>query len=196
MSFGVIEALASRGPTDARADPASTRHERPADGVAQGRGLRTLHALMRDGQVQKCFLVTRQRQVGARQEAHRHAAAHGYAHRRRAHGESSQHGQRTVSIFEPVQFFGKKASLVEVELEIGRTDQIRVRAAHAGSPLARDEEYGEKKLTRRRRMGAQRMFLHAHQLSFTSPTRRRIQRGAPLPPDLAAVIDSLGEKKR
>jgi 23S rRNA-/tRNA-specific pseudouridylate synthase len=36
-----------------------------------------------------------------------------------------------VSVFKPVQFFGKRASLVEVALETGRTHQIRV---HARTP--------------------------------------------------------------
>ena len=47
-----------------------------------------------------------------------------------------------------MQFFGKKASLVEVSLETGRTHQIRVHAAHAAI-LAGDEKYGEKEFNER-----------------------------------------------
>ena len=57
--------------------------------------------------------------------------------------KAHESGKEAVSVFKPVQFFGKKATLVEVELETGRTHQIRVHAAHAGYPLAGDEKYGE-----------------------------------------------------
>ena len=56
--------------------------------------------------------------------------------------KAHESGKEAVSVFKPVQFFGKKASLVEVSLETGRTHQIRVHAAHAGYPLAGDEKYG------------------------------------------------------
>jgi 23S rRNA pseudouridine955/2504/2580 synthase len=56
-------------------------------------------------------------------------------------------GKEAVSVFKPVQFFGKRATLMEVSLETGRTHQIRVHAAHAGYPLAGDEKYGEQEFT-------------------------------------------------
>jgi 23S rRNA pseudouridine955/2504/2580 synthase len=92
-----------------------------------------------------------------------------------------------------MQFFGKKASLVEVSLETGRTHQIRVHAAHAGYPLAGDEKYGEEEFNEKaKEWGLKRMFLHAHQLSFVWPeTGMEFNASAPLPPDLAAVIDAL-----
>jgi hypothetical protein len=41
------------------------------------------------------------------------------------------------------------------------------------------------------------MFLHAHQLSFTWPdTGVEFSANAPLPPDLAAVLDLIGTQKR
>jgi hypothetical protein len=40
------------------------------------------------------------------------------------------------------------------------------------------------------------MFLHAHQLSFVWPdTGLQFSVSAPLPPELAAVVDSLGAPK-
>ena len=107
-------------------------------------------------------------------------------------------GKEAVSVFKPVQFFGKKASLVEVGLETGRTHQIRVHAAHAGYPLAGDEKYGDEEFNlRMKALGLTRMFLHAHQLSFVWPdSGMEFAVSTPLPADLAAVLDSLAEKKR
>ena len=47
-------------------------------------------------------------------------------------------------------------------------------------------------------LGLTRMFLHAHQVSFTWPdTGVEFNASAPLPADLAAVIDALnGPKKK
>jgi len=100
-------------------------------------------------------------------------------------------------VFKPVQFFGKKASLVEVSLETGRTHQIRVHAAHAGYPLAGDDKYGEEEFNKTMKAsGLTRMFLHAHQLSFTWPdTGVEFNASAPLPADLAAVVDALNAPK-
>ena len=55
VSFGVIEALrAARPEEDARAGPpARPRNQRVPARVAQARGLRALHALLREGQVEK-----------------------------------------------------------------------------------------------------------------------------------------------
>jgi len=107
--------------------------------------------------------------------------------------KAHESGKEAVSVFKPVQFFGKKASLVEVSLETGRTHQIRVHAAHAGYPLAGDEKYGEEEFNETMKAsGLTRMFLHAHQLSFTWPdTGVEFNASAPLPADLAAVVEVL-----
>ena len=111
--------------------------------------------------------------------------------------KAHESGKEAASVFKPVQFFGKKASLVEVELETGRTHQIRVHAAHAGYPLAGDEKYGEEEFNdKMKESGLTRMFLHAHHVSFTRPdTGVEFSASAPLPADLAAVIDWLNSPK-
>ena len=85
------------------------------------------------------------------------------------------------------------ADLLRAELETGRTHQIRVHAAHAGYPLAGDEKYGDAEFNEKMKAsGLTRMFLHAHQLSFVWPeTGVEFSVSAPLPADLAAVIDVL-----
>jgi 23S rRNA pseudouridine955/2504/2580 synthase len=112
--------------------------------------------------------------------------------------KAHESGKEAVSVFKPVEFFGKRASLVEVSLETGRTHQIRVHATHAGYPLAGDEKYGEEEFNvTMKAMGLTRMFLHAHQLSFVWPeTGVEFSVSAPLPAELAAVIDALGDAKR
>ncbi len=102
-----------------------------------------------------------------------------------------------VSVFSPVQSFRTRASVVEVDLETGRTHQIRVHAAHVGHPVAGDEKYGDKDFNARmREEGLERMFLHSHRISFDWPNGGDFSASAPLPKDLAAVLDALGESTR
>jgi len=62
---------------------------------------------------------------------------------------------------------GSRFSLVDVEIETGRTHQIRVHAASMAHPVLGDERYGDEKLNAFvRRKGASGMFLHARELSF------------------------------
>jgi 23S rRNA pseudouridine955/2504/2580 synthase len=111
--------------------------------------------------------------------------------------KAHESGKEAASLFKPVQFFGKKATLVEVALETGRTHQIRVHAAHAGYPLAGDEKYGDAEFNERMKAaGLERMFLHAHHLSFTWPeTGVEFTVSTPLPAELKAVLDRLTERK-
>jgi 23S rRNA pseudouridine955/2504/2580 synthase len=107
-------------------------------------------------------------------------------------------GKTSISEFAPVQFFDTLATLMEVRIDTGRTHQIRVHAAYAGHPVAGDEKYGDADFNRRlRELGLRRMFLHAASLSFTWPDRGTpFSVSAPLPLELAAVIDALGRQGR
>lgn len=61
-------------------------------------------------------------------------------------------------------------SLVAVDIETGRTHQIRVHLAHAGFPIAGDDKYGDFPLNRELvRRGMRRMYLHAARLAFSHP---------------------------
>lgn len=79
-------------------------------------------------------------------------------------------------------------TLVECSLETGRTHQIRVHMAHIGHPLVGDAVYGGAR-------GAPafgRQALHAWRLGLIHPvTREAMQWDSPLPPDFAALLDSL-----
>jgi 23S rRNA pseudouridine1911/1915/1917 synthase len=89
---------------------------------------------------------------------------------------------------------------VRVELETGRTHQIRVHLAHAGFPLVGDPVYGG-----RRRIpagcppqlaaelaGFARQALHAARLTLHHPaTRRELAWEAPLPEDMQRLLSAL-----
>jgi 23S rRNA pseudouridine1911/1915/1917 synthase len=82
----------------------------------------------------------------------------------------------------------RELSLLELRLETGRTHQIRVHLAAIGHPVAADRRYGWDDGL------APRTFLHAARLRFTHPiTGAEIQVESPLPPDLEAALQKLGE---
>jgi 23S rRNA pseudouridine955/2504/2580 synthase len=195
VSFGVIEALRAARPDETL--ELAHRLDRDTSGLLmvarKPSALRTLHALLREGKVEKKYLAL----VKGKWELGKKRIDVPLRTDIRVGGErtvkADASGKEAASVFKPVQFFGKKASLVEVTLETGRTHQIRVHAAHAGYPLAGDEKYGEEAFNERMKaLGLGRMFLHAHQLSFVWPeTGVEFAASAPLPADLAAVIDAL-----
>ena len=80
-------------------------------------------------------------------------------------------------------------SLLRVQLETGRTHQIRVHFSALGYPVAGDTQYGR----RPRPQDLGRQFLHAALLSFPHPEdKRQMSFRSPLPPDLLAFLASLG----
>jgi 23S rRNA pseudouridine1911/1915/1917 synthase len=81
----------------------------------------------------------------------------------------------------------KGRSLLELQLETGRTHQIRVHLAAVGHPVVGDPTYG-----RPRAPQPPRIFLHAAHLEFEHPaTHQWMVFEAPLPADLAAFQTEL-----
>ena len=79
-----------------------------------------------------------------------------------------------------------KVTLIELELETGRSHQIRVQAAHEGYPLLGDVKYGSGTEASR---SFGRPALHSHRLSFPHPMPKEGQEEvlhfeAPLPEDM------------
>lgn len=103
-------------------------------------------------------------------------------------------GDSAQSIFR-VRRAGRRCSLVEIELQTGRTHQARVHAAHIGYPIAGDRKYGDREFNKlMRRAGLRRMALHAHRLEFTHPAAGGICRvEAPLPDVFESVLEDPGE---
>ncbi len=82
------------------------------------------------------------------------------------------------------------ASLVECQLETGRTHQIRIHLAERGHPLVGERVYS--KSYRGELLPAPRLMLHARELSFEHPqTGERLSFERPLPPDMQGVLDGL-----
>ena len=80
-------------------------------------------------------------------------------------------------------------TLARVQLETGRTHQIRVHFSALGYAVAGDVQYSR----RPRPEGLGRQFLHAARLSFPHPDDgRQLSFGSPLPADLSAFAASLG----
>ena len=199
MSFGVIEALrASRPDEDLEL---VHRLDRDTSGcllVARDRPtLSGLHALIREGGLHKTYLalVSGSWQLGRKRiDA---PLATDARERGERHVRVAAAGKDSVSVFRPVQFFGKLATLMEVEILTGRTHQIRVHAVYAGHPLLGDDKYGDRERNAAlREYGLKRIFLHAHSVAFDWPgTGVPFHASAPLPADLAAVLDALARLK-
>jgi len=84
-----------------------------------------------------------------------------------------------------------EVSLLRLELDTGRTHQIRVHLAAIGHPVVGDERYGQRAPWRPLASG--RVFLHAAHLGFVHPTSGvELSFDSPLPADLEAVVDLLG----
>jgi 23S rRNA pseudouridine955/2504/2580 synthase len=194
VSFGVIEAL--RALKSGESLELVHRLDRDTSGcliVAKDAGtLRALHALLREHGFDKRYLtlVKGRWGLGAKRiDVPLHTDTRVRGERTVRAGAA---GKPSVSEFRPVQFFGSTATLMEVTLRTGRTHQIRVHAAHAGHPVAGDEKYGDTAFNRSLApLGLERMFLHAHSVSFTWPRGGEFSVNTPLPPELARVIDAL-----
>jgi 23S rRNA pseudouridine1911/1915/1917 synthase len=99
---------------------------------------------------------------------------------------SDEDGTPAVTHWKVLERF-KKATLVEVRLETGLRNQIRVHFAEAGYPLL-----GEKKYTGGNQ-GNDRIFLHAAVLGFKHPrTKQEMRFEARLPPELSKWKKTLG----
>ena len=72
-------------------------------------------------------------------------------------------GKPAVTRFHVLERFGNY-TLVELQLETGRTHQIRVHMAYIGHPVAGDGVYGPRKTLK-----GNGQFLHARTLGFTHP---------------------------
>lgn len=200
VSFGVIEQLRRQRP-QARSLELAHRLDRETSGlllIAKKRSVLTaLHDLFREGHIEKRYLALVK---GRWREPLRHV-------RLSLHKYLTEEGERRVSVSQD----GKAAhsivrlvarwenfSLVEVELETGRTHQIRVHLAHLGYPLCGDDKYGDFALNKAlQKQGLNRMFLHAAKLALDHPaTGVRLQLAVVLPEDLLAFLRRLDDNEK
>ena len=98
--------------------------------------------------------------------------------------------------------FGK-FTLLELQIDTGRTHQIRVHLAWLKHPVVGDETYGAGRdntiqdvrlRARVRNLG--RHFLHAEKLAFTHPqTQQRVEFSSELPRDLAELLMKIEQER-
>jgi 23S rRNA pseudouridine1911/1915/1917 synthase len=101
-------------------------------------------------------------------------------------------GKPSVTHYETLEAF-RAASLLDVELETGRTHQIRVHLAALRHPCVGDLTYGADP-TLAARLGLSRQWLHARSLGFDHPADgRRVEFTSPYPEDLERALDLLRE---
>ena len=198
LSFGVIEALRAARPDERDKLELVHRLDRDTSGVLliarKPAVLRMLHAGLREGdgfEKRYLALVKGSWQLGKKRIDAPLRTDLRVGGERTVKVQAS--GKSATSDFRPVQGFGRIASLLEVSILTGRTHQIRVHAAYAGHPVAGDPKYGDFEFNKEMRdYGLERMFLHASSLSFVWPDRgTEFSVNAPLPPELARVIDAL-----
>lgn len=202
VAAGVIERLRAARP-QARFLELAHRIDRDTSGllmVAKRRGaLVSLHAQLRDGLVRKRYRAIARGAWGEawrtlQQPLHKYVTAAG--ERRvavQAGGMAARTRARRVAALE-LPGLGAFA-LVDVEIDTGRTHQIRVHMSHAGAPLAGDDKYGDFELNRRlAQAGWRRMFLHAHALRLAHPAdaARELALEAPLPAEFASFARAGG----
>ena len=97
----------------------------------------------------------------------------------------SEKGQRAVTRYKVIDKL-KKATLLEISLETGRTHQIRVHFSHIGHPLLGDELYGGDMSL------LNRQALHCFELGFYSPRKSEIiYIKSELPHDMRELVKEL-----
>ncbi|RJG01408.1 23S rRNA pseudouridine(955/2504/2580) synthase RluC [Noviherbaspirillum sedimenti] len=200
VSYGVIEQLRASRP-DAKFLELVHRLDRETSGIlllAKKRSaLTNLHEQIREGAFDKRYL-TLVHGDWQNQRQHVKLALHKYTTsegERRVRVQAD--GQASHTVFQLLRKYGPYA-LLEAELKTGRTHQIRVHLAASGFPIAGDDKYGDFALNRALqkaeggRKALKRMFLHAHQITFTHPgSGKEVRLNAPLPPECANFLKSL-----
>ena len=112
-----------------------------------------------------------------------------------------EYGKEAVSHYKVLERFGY-VTLVQCELETGRTHQIRVHMQHIGHPLFNDEVYGGDRIVKGTVFTKYKQFvdnafaicprhaLHAKTIGFIHPkTRQDVRFDSEMPADMAGVIE-------
>ena len=113
-------------------------------------------------------------------------------------------GREAVTHYRVIKRF-RAHTHVRVQLETGRTHQIRVHLAHAGFPIVGDKVYGGRltlpkgvsETLRQALRDFPRQALHAARLQFDHPvTGKPIECVSPLPADMRGLLDLLAAEDR
>lgn len=195
VSLGCIEALRALRPELPELELVH-RLDRATSGcllVAKRRSaLRQLHALLREGRVEKRYLTL----VQGRWPAHVGEVEAPLLTKRpasEARVKVDAAGKAAKSSFRVLETYARTATLLEVAIATGRTHQIRVHTSHLGHPIAGDDRYGDEAFNAAlAKLGLHRMFLHAHSVQLAWPeTGEPLAVSVPLPAELAKVLTAL-----
>jgi 23S rRNA pseudouridine955/2504/2580 synthase len=161
------------------------------------RALLGLHLQMREGQVDKRYLVLVAGDwVNERQHVRLALKKYVNASGERRVVVDGGDGAAAHTVF-TLKARLRGFSLLEAELKTGRTHQIRVHLAHLGFPIVGDDKYGDFELNRRAARGEfgarlGRMFLHAASTRLSHPVGGEpIAIDAALPPECAAFLHGI-----
>lgn len=103
-----------------------------------------------------------------------------------------ENSKRAVTHWHVLERFGKY-TLIEAQLETGRTHQIRVHMAYINHPLVGDLLYGPKKQT----LFQNGQLLHAGVLGFVHPsTGEYMEFSRPLPEEFRQILDKLRGRQK
>lgn len=98
-----------------------------------------------------------------------------------------KHSRKAITHYRVIERMGN-FTLVEAQLETGRTHQIRVHMTHIGHPLLGDLVYGPKKQP----FKLEGQALHARILGFIHPTKKEyMEFEAPLPDSFKKLVERL-----
>jgi 23S rRNA pseudouridine1911/1915/1917 synthase len=101
-------------------------------------------------------------------------------------------GKESITHYEVIEFY-RSVSLVKVELETGRTHQIRVHFSALNHPLVGDTTYGADPVLGKS-LKMSRPWLHALELRFAHPvTKEQLVFNAPYAPDLQTCLGLLSD---
>ncbi|MDC0903078.1 RluA family pseudouridine synthase [Pelagibacteraceae bacterium] len=119
---------------------------------------------------------------------------------------SNFNGKKAVTNYQTIKVFNIKdiprISLIECELETGRTHQIRVHMKYRGAPLLGDNQYGKKNIKFKKInsdffkiiSNLRGQVLHAKNLGFIHPsTKKWINFESKLPNDFKKLLDLLNK---
>jgi len=114
-----------------------------------------------------------------------------------AHGERKvvvdfKEGKTAITNINNVIYYNDY-SLLDIDLETGRTHQIRVHCQKSSHPIVFDKKYGSEELDKKSINNKfNRLFLHAYKLEFINPTdNKKIVIESPLDNDLNSVLKSI-----
>jgi 23S rRNA pseudouridine955/2504/2580 synthase len=157
------------------------------------RALTDLQASLRSGEIRKRYLALLQGDWrGGGREVEMRLGRRAVRAGERVVTVDPESGRVARSRFTPRERFGV-ATLMGIEIDTGRTHQIRVQAAELGFPVAGDDKYGDRAFNRRmRELGLRRQFLHAWRLELRHPrSGRPMTVEAALTPEQQQVLERL-----